>query len=51
MPGRHADGTFNSKTGRFDGVSSAYRMKLVPAFVVDPDKPMEIPVIAGDLGR
>lgn len=48
---RHADGMFNAKTGRFDGVSSAYRLKLVTAFVVDPDKPMEIPVITGDLRR
>jgi hypothetical protein len=41
---RHADGMFNAKTGRYDGISSAYRMKLVPVFVVDPDKPMDIPV-------
>ena len=34
---------FNAKTGRYDGISTAYRMKLVPAFVVDPDKPMDIP--------
>ena len=34
---------FNAKTGRYDGISTAYRMKLVPAFVVDPDKPMGIP--------
>jgi hypothetical protein len=40
---RNADGMFNAKTGRYDGISSAYRMKLVPAFVVDPDKPMAIP--------
>jgi hypothetical protein len=33
---RHADGMFNAKTGRYDGISSAYRMKLVPVFVVDP---------------
>jgi len=39
---RHADGIFNAKTGRYDGISSAYRMKLVPVFVVDPDKPMDI---------
>lgn len=38
---RHADGMFNPETGRYDGVSSAYRMDLVPAFVVDPDKPMD----------
>ena len=31
------------KTGRYDGISTAYRMKLVPVFVVDPDKPMDIP--------
>lgn len=41
---RHADGMFNAKTGRYDGISCAYRMKLTPAFVVDPDKPMAIPV-------
>ena len=40
---RHADGMFNAKTGRYDGISTAYRMKLTPAFVVDPDKPMDIP--------
>jgi hypothetical protein len=40
---RHADGMFNSKTGRYEGISTAYRMKLVPVFVVDPDKPMGIP--------
>src|SRR6185436_3246155 len=48
---RHADGMFNAKTGRYDGISSAYRMKLVPAFVVDPDKPTGIPVRDGDLRR
>jgi hypothetical protein len=48
---RHADGMFNAKTGRYDGISSAYRMKLVPAFVVDPDKSMGIPVRDGDLRR
>ena len=45
---RHADGMFNTKTGRYDGISSAYRMKLVPAFVVDPDKPMGIPARDSD---
>src|ERR1041384_8069085 len=40
---RHADGMFNARTGRYEGISTAYRMKLVPAFVVDPDKPMDIP--------
>jgi hypothetical protein len=40
---RHADGMFNPKTGRYDGISTAYRMKLATAFVVDPDKAMGIP--------
>ena len=40
---RHADGMFDAKTGRYEGISTAYRMKLVPAFVVDPDQPMGIP--------
>jgi hypothetical protein len=49
---RNADGMFNPKTGRYDGISSAYRMKLAQAFVVDPDKPMGIPgVAAGDMPR
>jgi hypothetical protein len=47
----HADGMFNSKTGRYDGISTAYRMKLVPVFVVDPDKPMGIPSRESDQGR
>jgi len=48
---RHADGMFNTKTGRYDGVSTAYRMKLVPVFVVDAEKPMRIPVRDGDAHR
>src|SRR5215831_6831158 len=48
---RHADGIFNPKTGRYDGISTAYRMKLVPVFVVDPDKPMGIPVRDSETGR
>jgi hypothetical protein len=40
---RNADGMYNPKTGRYDGISSAYRLKLVPAFVVEPDQPMDIP--------
>ncbi len=45
---RHADGMFNADTGRYDGISTAYRLKLVPAFVVDPDKPMGIPARDSD---
>jgi hypothetical protein len=48
---RLADGMFNAKTGRFDGISTAYRMKLVPVFVVDPDKPMGIPNRESDVRR
>jgi hypothetical protein len=48
---RHADGMFNPKTGRYDGISTAYRLKLVSAFVVDPDKPMGIPMRDGDMRR
>jgi len=48
---RHADGMFNAKTGRYDGISSVYRMKLVPVFVVDPDKPMGIPDRESEAGR
>ena len=42
---------FNAKTGRYDGISSAYRLKLVPVFVVDPDKPMNIPDRESEAGR
>jgi hypothetical protein len=42
---------FNAKTGRYDGISSAYRLKLAPVFVVDPDKPMGIPARDSDMRR
>lgn len=45
---RHADGMLNAKTGRYEGISTAYRMKLVPVFVVDPDKAMGIPARESD---
>jgi hypothetical protein len=48
---RHADGMFNAKTGRYDGISTAYRMKLVPVFVMDPEKTMDIPLRDGDTRR
>ena len=41
---RNADGMFNAKTGNYDGISSVYRIKMASAYVVDPDKPMDIPV-------
>ena len=48
---RNADGQYNEKTGKYDGISSVYRIKFTSAFVVDPDKPMDIPILAGDLWR
>ena len=48
---RHADGMFNPQTGRHEGISSVYRLKLVPVFVVDPAKPMGIPPRESDAGR
>jgi hypothetical protein len=48
---RNADGMLNPKTGKYDGISSAYRIRLVSAYVVDPDKPMAIPKLALDEDR
>src|SRR6185295_17930798 len=48
---RNADGQFNPKTGNYDAISSVYRIRMSSAFVVDPDKPMDIPILAGDLWR
>ena len=33
---------YNEKTGKYDGISSVYRIKFVP-LVVNPDKPMDVP--------
>jgi hypothetical protein len=48
---RNADGLYNEKTGKYDGISSVYRIKMTSAFVVDPDKPMDIPKLVGDEPR
>ena len=48
---RNADGMFNPQTGKYDGISSAYRIKAASAFVVDPDKPMDIPILVLDQKR
>jgi len=48
---RNADGMYNETTGKYDGISSVYRMKLTSAYVVDPDKPMAIPKVVGDEER
>ena len=42
---------YNEKTGKYDGISSVYRIKMASAYVVDPDKPMDIPKLAGDEER
>jgi hypothetical protein len=48
---RNADGMLNPKTGKYDGISSVYRIKMSAAFVVDPDKPMDIPKLAAEEER
>ncbi|MEO8301717.1 MAG: hypothetical protein ABI608_07985 [Rhizomicrobium sp.] len=40
---RNADGMYNEKTGKYDGISSVYRIKMSSAYVVDPEKPMDVP--------
>src|SRR6185369_6253392 len=48
---RNADGIYNERTGRFDGISTVYRIKASAAFVVDPDTAMEIPKLAPEEAR
>jgi hypothetical protein len=48
---RNADGMFNEKTGKYDGISSVYRIRMASAYVVDPDKPMAIPGLAREEER
>jgi len=48
---RNADGIYNEKTGRFDGISTVYRIRASAAFVVDPDTAMEIPKLAPEEPR
>src|SRR6185437_1884350 len=48
---RNADGMYNAKTGKYDGISSVYRIKLASAYVVDPDKPMDMPRLAQEEER
>jgi hypothetical protein len=42
---------FNAKTGKNDGISTAYRIKMTAAYVVDPDKAMDIPGLAREEER
>ncbi|WP_426441064.1 hypothetical protein [Bradyrhizobium genosp. P] len=46
---RNADGMYNRKAQQYDGISTAYRIKLASAYVVDADRPMDIPIRAGEL--
>ena len=48
---RNADGMYNAATGKYDGISTVYRIRMSTAYVVDPDKPMEIPILVGDEPR
>jgi hypothetical protein len=48
---RNADGMLNSETGRYDGISSVHRIKMSAAYVVDPDKVMDIPKLAAEEKR
>jgi hypothetical protein len=40
---RNADGLFNEKTGRYDGISSVYRLRMSAAYVVDPNERWKFP--------
>jgi hypothetical protein len=48
---RNADGMLNPKTGQYDGISSAYRMTAVSAYIVDPNKPVGIAGLAMEENR
>ena len=49
---RNADGMYNPKTGKNDGISSVYRIKAASAYVVDPENlAMEVPKLALDEER
>jgi len=48
---RLADGMPNAKTGKNDGISTVYRIKFASAYVVDPDKPMDIPKLVREEDR
>jgi hypothetical protein len=45
---RNADGMPDPKTGENMGISIAYRMKAVPAYVVDPEKPVAMTLSPSD---
>ena len=48
---RNADGMTDPKTGQNMGISTAYRITAVPAYVVDPAKPAEVTVLTAEEPR
>jgi len=48
---RNADGMFNEKTGKYDGISTAYRIRMSAAYVVNPDRPMDVPGLPAEEER
>ena len=49
---RNADGMYNAKTAKYDGISSVYRIKAASAYVVNPENPkMEVPKLLLDEER
>jgi hypothetical protein len=48
---RNADGLYNDKTGKYDGISTAYRIKMSAAYVVDPVGPMDVPGLPAEEWR
>lgn len=48
---RNADGMRDPKTGRNTGISMAYRIKAVPAHVVDPAQPAQVRRLPADEAR
>jgi hypothetical protein len=42
---------YNPQTGKNDGISTVYRVTMNAAFVVDPDKPMDIPKLVAEEDR
>jgi len=48
---RNADGMTDQKTGQNMGISTAYRITAVPAYVVDPAKPAEVTVLTAEEPR
>jgi hypothetical protein len=48
---RNADGMTDPRTGQNMGISTAYRIKAAPAYVVDPEKPAGITVLTAEEPR